>query len=592
MAIDSRLLVPWMKNCNRFVLPSFSSDNGNQNCLLKLGVKKLPIAALLKDYVLPMPSTLSAIHWQHFQPLISAIASITVSSDSWHTLPPMLTDSNIAADGDRNLKKASQLYDHEDQIFISAFRHQRAARFLNKNLEGYRPFWLRLGLRHRANNFISPRDYIQCLQVMKHRLSADDARNDLYLEQDSRTVLSPLTTPSSTTQRFNVRDWQAISEERVFQSRTNFSAEPQYRRETMAMVAADNNLLPLFGVVSYDHVAVCWSQTPFVIHQPTREVLGQIPGHGQPDINMVWRHLDHMAIISELLEEDQIRDFLKDLDLTYQYLQDHLEESKAGSYLVTGTVWLNLNTSDHGKVSLDDIDSSWEEIENLVLSSSCDAGKIKAVRPGLMRFEKLLRGLGCSSITYPTVTRPTLHIGCSVSKSLQQLRKEEKMLDITFCTESRLLRAHKVVLAAMSEKCALQFNSRWKQENLITYDENTDPEDYMSYHTLSTMIKYAYEEEIDWKEMEVSDADDEDERAEKLDLLLDLHKGADCWMIPALKSEVEDKILVAGKAFVNLSNVVEIRERAEMVRAMEFERWCAGIIRKNQYIVDKAHPRN
>jgi sacsin len=53
-------------------------------------------------------------------------------------------------------------------------------------------------------------------------------------------------------------------------------------------------------------------------------------------------------------------------------------------------------------------------------------------------------------------------------------------------------------------------------------------------------------------------------------------------------SQVEDKILVAGKAFVNLSNVVEIRERAEMVGAKVFERWCAEMIKDNQDIVDKA----
>jgi sacsin len=70
------------------------------------------------------------------------------------------------------------------------------------------------------------------------------------------------------------------------------------------------------------------------------------------------------------------------------------------------------------------------------------------------------------------------------------------------------------------------------------------------------MIKYAYEDEIDWKEMEVSDSDNADEIAEKLDLLLDLLKGADYWLIPALKSEVEDKILVAGKVFINLENVL------------------------------------
>jgi sacsin len=589
MAVDSRLLVPWMKARDRFIISSFSSDARNQDCLLKLGVKKLPIQLVLKDYVLPMPSTLSNVQWPYFQPLISALAGIAISSDSWTTLLPILTDSKIAADGNCTLKKACELYDHEDQIFISAFRHQRETRFLHKIVEGYRSFWLRLGLHHRANNFMTPGDYIQCLKVMKARLSGEDTRNDSHLDQDSRTVLSPLTAPNSNIHRFGARDWQVISQERVFQSRTDFSTEPQYRRETMRMVAANEELLPLSGVVSYEHVAVCWSQTPFVVHQPTREVLGQISGHGQPDINMVWRHLQHLSIISELLEQDQVRDFLTDLDLTYEYLQDHLDESKAAFDLKGSAVWLNLDTSDHRNVILDDIGESWQEIENLVLSSSCDAGRVKAVRPGLMRFEKLLRALGCSSITYPTVTRPTLHIGCSVSKSLRQLRKEEKLLDITYSTEGRLIKAHKVVLAAMSEKCALQFSGRWRAEDIITYDEDTDPEDYMSYHTLSTMINYAYEEEIDWSEMEVLDDDDEDERAWKLDLLLDLHKGADCWLIPALKSRVEDKILVAGKAFVNLRNVVEIRERAEMVGAREFERWCAEIIRKNQHIVDKAH---
>jgi sacsin len=144
----------------------------------------------------------------------------------------------------------------------------------------------------------------------------------------------------------------------------------------------------------------------------------------------------------------------------------------------------------------------------------------------------------------------------------------------------------------MSEKCAHQFKIYWPQVPLISYDNNTDPEDYISYHTLSTMIDYAYEEEIDWKEMEVSDDDDEEARATKLSLLLDLHKGADCWLVPALKSEIEDKILVAGKAFVNLSNVVEVKERAEQVRAMAFAEWCAAMIAENQHIVDKAHNGN
>jgi sacsin len=89
--------------------------------------------------------------------------------------------------------------------------------------------------------------------------------------------------------------------------------------------------------------------------------------------------------------------------------------------------------------------------------------------------------------------------------------------------------------------------------------------------------------------MEVLDGDDADKKAAKLDLLLDLHKGADCWLIPALKSQVEDKILVAGKAFINLENVVDVRERAELVGAKEFERMCAQFIKDNCEVVEKAH---
>jgi sacsin len=443
-----------------------------------------------------------------------------------------------------------------------------------------------VGLRQ-LNDHINAADYIQCLQVLKLRLSAGDAQNDPNLERDLQTVLSPLIDRSFSTRNFSARDWQAISQERVFRSRTDFSAEPEYRRDAMAAVSVEA-ALPLSEVVLHEHAAVCWSQAPFVVHEPTREVLGQITGHGHPDMDTVWRHLQYMKIFSEDLKGDQIQDFLTELNLIYQYLQEHLVDSTAGFALGNSAVWLNLHTSDYSKVQLEDIKSSWEGIEDLVLSSWYDAGLPEAVRPGLRRFETLLRGLGCRSFSYPPMTRPTLHIDRSVSRSLQQLRKEEKLLDITFSTEGKLIKAHKLVLAAMSEKCAQQFNRRWKQEDCIKYDENTDPDDYLSYHTLSTMINYAYDEEIDWKAMEVLDNDDEDTRATKLDLLLDLHMGADCWLIPTLKSQVEDKILVAREAFVNWSNVVEIRARAEMVRAMEFERWCAEIIWENQDLVDKA----
>jgi sacsin len=124
-------------------------------------------------------------------------------------------------------------------------------------------------------------------------------------------------------------------------------------------------------------------------------------------------------------------------------------------------------------------------------------------------------------------------------------------------------------------------------DGLIEYDKTVDPETFLSSHTLSAIINYVYEDDIDWAEMEVSASDDAKTKAEKLDLLLDLHKGADCWQIPALASLVEDKILIAGREFITLANVIKIRERAEEVRAKAVERMCAEFIERNCDTVKK-----
>lgn len=177
----------------------------------------------------------------------------------------------------------------------------------------------------------------------------------------------------------------------------------------------------------------------------------------------------------------------------------------------------------------------------------------------------------------------------SVSASLRKLRDAGKLLDITYSTEGRIIKAHKVLLAAVSDKCAHHFSGRWAIDDPIRYDEQDDPEDFMSYHTLSTIIDYAYEDEVEWREMEVSDADNAETRNTKLHMLLDLHRGADSWLIPTLASQVEDKILVAGRKFINIDNVEEIRQVAELVRAKNVEMMCTEFIEQNRATVERAN---
>jgi sacsin len=570
-----------MKNRHRFVEPQFARDRRNRSCLLALGVTKLSAEVLLNDCVLPLPATLSDTYWQHFTPFIAAIADTTISAAT-------LKQRKIAADGSRALRKACELYDHEDRIFVSAFILQRESRFVHDSTKQHRTFWLRMGLRHRADSLINPVDYLQCLQVMKLRLRAENRHMDPHLEQDSREILSPLTAPSSSIQGFGARDWTAIAHESVFLSRTTFNAEPEYRQHTMALAASKQPLLCLSDVISCDHIGICWSQTSFPIHQPTKEVLSKTPSSGQPGIDMVWRHLEQIKDVAQHLKRHQMRDFLADLSLTYQYLQDHLPGNVVSGGPKNSAVWLNLKTLDHNAVLLDDIKSSWHTTEELVLSSAFDAGSMKAVRPGLMRYEKLLRAVGCSSIIYPTIIRPELQLGVSISSALRQLRRDRILTDVQYSTEGKTIHAHRVVLAARSNKCAVQFSGRWNMADMIQYDRSVDPDNFLSYHTLSTIIDYAYEDEINWRAMEVLEDDDAVAKAMKLELLLDLHKGADSWMMPTLASQIEDKILLAGRAFLNVENVIRIRERAGQVRAVA--QMCAEFIERNQRTVQKVHP--
>ena len=512
---------------------------------------------LLINYVLPLPAALEGDNWKYLKPLVGAISRLPYAdANKWQRILPMIKSSKIAADGNHTLRTPSELYDHEAKLFQSAFRNQKETRFLEDSCGGlrdHRLFWLKVGLR-RVDNSINAEDYLLCLQVMRDRLSANGLSGDQRLDQDIRVVLEPLITPSSSTRNFQTNHWNAISQERVFRSRTQFNPEPEYRRSTMNSVATGKPMLALSEIISGEYIAICWSQTPFPLHQPTREVLRMIPGNGEPNVDMVWRHLQHMKSIAQNLRRDQISNFLADLSRVYDCLQDH-QSTSTFSDSQDSALWLNVDSLDPNTVVMAELNSSWCRIEELVLSSSCDSGDVKAVKPGLMRYEKLLRAAGCASIIYPTITPPVIHSGKDLAGGLREMWKKEQQVDIAFSTQGKLIKAHRLVLSALSDKFAAQFSGRWTIEDVIKYDEAEDPDGFLPHHTLLTMLRYAYQEPIDWVEMQVKGSDNADDKAAKLDL----------------------------------ENVIDVRELAARSEGKSVEDFCAKFIEQNRAAVQKAH---
>ncbi|KAG4439308.1 hypothetical protein IFR05_005183 [Cadophora sp. M221] len=588
IAADSAFLMPWMQfNC-RFIDPQFV-DGYNYpritSALAKLQVQQLPPDILLREYILPLPSNVGHIYWQQYMTLIVAITKVQQSN---YQVAQALVNQRCALDGNLSLKKASELFDHQNQMFLSAFMLECRTRFVHSGLRSQRALWLKCGLRHEVQDLVDPAQYLECLQVMASRVSMSRAQDPTF-DSDMKIVLEPLTTINQRLGRFSRVDWQSISHQQVFQSRSNFNGESEYQRDAMAVIAQGKPIQRLSEIISQEYISVCWSQVPFALHEPTQQAFSQIPGNGRPDVAVVWRHLQNLKAKSLRLKLLQVRDFLADLQKTYQYLQDRLDESMATFDLTDNVVWLNMSEWNHHTVLVEDVQTSWESLDMLVLSSSVDSGSVKAVRPGLMVYEKLLRGLGCKSIAYPTISLPPLPEGYSVGASLRQLRRDGKMLDITYSSEGREVKAHKVVLASVSDYCKSHFSGGWSIPPTIDFDKNADPDAFLSYHTLETMINYAYEEPIDWKEMEVLDADDETQKGLKLDMLLNLCKGADYWLIPSLVSQAEARLLAAGRRFIDLDNVADVRDLALVSGAKHFHKLCEEFIKQNRDAFERAH---
>lgn len=133
------------------------------------------------------------------------------------------------------------------------------------------------------------------------------------------------------------------------------------------------------------------------------------------------------------------------------------------------------------------------------------------------------------------------------------------MLEVTFCSEGREVQAHRVVLAAVSQKWIAQWSGQLTIEDMIYYDCQDDPDTVISHLPLSFMIDFAYGSEVDWNKVEISvDNDSQNSRGHGVKVrppawLLGLHSAAKFWLMPALMSEVEKMLISAYRWTIFLS---------------------------------------
>lgn len=524
------MFMPWM-NLAHFIRPEIVLLE--RKSLLALDCKIMKIDQAWEYVAQNFPTSLDAVNPKDYCALIQQIASSGLK-----------TSLKIAPNGHGILCKPSSLYDCHDEIFCAAFRNQKAVRFLHKDLRGQDldAFWKESGLRARpASGDMGGADFLQCALAIKSRIG--DSSNPDFI-RDAEKVASYLSWDRPSLRVWTNDTWSTLSEISMFPVADGLSTPLAYRQNRMNELAQNKPHCSLQELGREADRRIIWSQKPFPQRPLTPFAFDRIANQGCPTATTVLCHVKHLIEMRTTVNSGELAEYLRDLQASYTYLQDLAERTKIIPGVRSANIWINIDTTDVDKVSVNDIDSALYPAQMLCMNCPTDPLPLKVVRKFLVPYEKLLAILGCPSVIQPAKgpKRPSGNIGSpmtSAMKEIQKFRQEGTFVDIIFEAEGMQKPAHKIFMAAVSRYCNRQFTGEWGR--LLSERTGTIHIPDIRFKTLSQMVDFAYTGEIEFEQ--VMDQTDNDEIAERLDDLFDLLRSADMWILEQLHQLIEDQVI-------------------------------------------------
>jgi sacsin len=556
MAEDAAFVVPWIKNYHQFA----------KSCALRPQLR-INGVGMLHQHVLPdLPERIDG---ENRAPYIGLIKVINQKISEKKVRGAVSSTSRLAARQDGKLCLASDLFNADDAVFSSAFRLEACGRFLMPEVRTCRALWNELGIRHRESGRLKGPDYLACLRALEGRLTGGE---DSQLAIDTEMVLFPLCRDGGALATLDYSSWSNIAKLAIFPVRPVSAGELEYRRHHMEVLASQKSTLCLEHIVQREFIACCWSQTPFVLHEPLSISFQKCGSRGRPTLAMVWNHLAFLADAAQSIQRAQVPDFITDLEGTYGYLLLHLEESKNHFTVPDAAIWLNAETTNPNEISLDVLRSSWTKLDHLLLDSPCNAPPLMTVQPFLGRYSPLLKALGCESLHFPQIDPAFLGKSETAFNCVRELWKRDFLTDVKFEAEGKSMSAHKVILASRSLYCEAQFNGAWA---LTSENNGVVRLEDMTYATLEILIEFCYHDYHDWAGgMRVTPDDDVRTIADKLDGLLDVLVAADRWLMPGLHADAQNQVIMGIKFFVRPDNVRLVEKVAGEANATKLKDYC------------------
>lgn len=527
------MLMPWVRDLGTFV--NLNGFQLNDDFLNKLDVSLMKVDHVWNHIKGDFPRTLDGWGSKSYQKFIGYIFSHRV-------LPP----TKVAPNGNGVFCMPNSLYDHNDPIFTAAFRKQQKTKFLHADLRlaTLRSSWVSLGLRVRRNGEnIDSVDFLQCALAIQAR---NPKIEKSAFDQDAETVAKCLIWDSSSFRNWSNDTWGKLSKVEIFQVADNIHANFGYRQTRMQELAEAKSHRSLEELGRHKDERIIWSQMPFSKNEPVPFVFESLPNKGFIPVEIVLNHLKHLVNIREKVDPADMPEYLKDFQASYAYLQEKFEATRLIKDIQKEKIWVNVDTTEVEKITFDDLDSTLTSASLLCMNCPTDPLPSKVARKFLVPYEKLLKSLGCPSVTQPPRAKAspapsTLPMDTAMAE-IRNLRDQQEFIDIIFEAEGERKPAHKIFMAAVSQYCRAQFMGEWgrqlqQQQKIIRLHD-------IRYKTLSEMVDFAYTGTVDWPPL--ADQTDTDEVASRLDDLLDLLQATDMWFLDRLHQIAEDYIIENG----------------------------------------------
>ncbi|KAG9042576.1 hypothetical protein FS837_010678 [Tulasnella sp. UAMH 9824] len=449
----------------------------------------------------------------------------------------------LIPDGDRVVRRPSELFDHRVDVFSTAFEGSQDL-FVHPNFRSLADRLVNLGVQQE----VTSQRLLQCLRAVDRDVQRgqEPVRRATRLWDYINTAPPQMRQiPFETIRRLRFLPRQS-------QRHPSDSDFDTYARDLPNVVSLDDLCAP-------EHEAVVWTQRARFSSFPSAHLKAVYPNVGEPTSVDVVQHL--VSLVNNVApNHHQSSIFRGNLQSVYDWLKDKKEAANSlPEALSKQPLWLNINS---------DLDNwTWKTADELVFDLTNEVERrFSRVGKFLLPYRSLLLDAGAHE--YRPVIPPSITTSSTKNSHSEaalagwnDLRKAGQLLDICFQVDGQKIPAHRGMLAATMEHFRDAFTGPFMES--LTLTEGTELPVYRllgehaeSAFSLQAIVDYAYTGTFTRPTI----VDPDDAKA-ALEDLFSLAKLSHCWRVSDL--EIQAVQAIVALRLIRLDNCDKILERAE-----------------------------